>query len=260
MLIRKSNILIGEQNINTNGTVMKIVNVVSSDNITVEFQDEFKIRKKTTYSNFERGLVKNPYDKTVYGVGYLGYGKHKASCYKDGRITNSKEYKIWTVLIERCYTKEWKERHPEYKDCIVCKEWHNFQNFAEWYKNNYYIVDNERMDLDKDILIKGNKIYSPNTCMIVPHRINLLFINRRNYRGVYPLGVQKQGYKFTASCVDKNSKPINKIGLFDSPEEAFCKYKENRERVIKEVADDYKDKIPKKLYDALYSYKIDITD
>ena len=71
-------------------------------------------------------------------------------------------------ILERGYSKLWKEKHPTYENVYVCEEWHNFQNFAKWYYNNYYSINEERMEIDKDILYKNNKVYSPDTCIIVP--------------------------------------------------------------------------------------------
>ena len=159
---------------------------------------------------------------------------------------------------------KFKKKDITYDDCIVCEEWHNFQNFAEWYEENYYEVDGKPTFLDKDILIKGNKIYSPQTCVFVPRLINNLFTKRQNERGLYPIGVEpyKDTNKFKAYCNTfyngKNQKKY--LGLYNTIEDAFKVYKESKEANIKQVADEYKDKIPDKLYEAMYNYKVEITD
>lgn len=113
------------------------------------------------------------------------------------------------------------------------------------------------MHLDKDILIKGNKIYSPNTCIFVPQKINSLFTKRNSVRGEYPIGVtySKKNHKFEPQVQGRGW-----LGYYDTPEESFEVYKKNKEKRIKEIADEYKNKIPIKLYDALYDYKVEITD
>lgn len=78
-------------------------------------------------------------------------------------------------MLERCYSARYQERKPTYKGCSVCDEWLNYQNFAKWYDDNYYEIKGEIMCLDKDILVKGNKIYSPENCVFVPNYINVLF-------------------------------------------------------------------------------------
>jgi hypothetical protein len=116
------------------------------------------------------------------------------------------------------------------------------------------------MELDKDILIKGNKIYSPDTCIFVPHEINMLFIKRNAKRGKYPIGVSydKQKKKFEASCSINNKQ--KRIGRFSTAEDAFNAYKIYKEGLIKQVATIYKAKIPYELYNALINYEVEITD
>lgn len=131
---------------------------------------------------------------------------------------------------------------------------------------NYYNFDKERLELDKDILHKGNKIYNPIDCIFAPKTINTLFIQHKNKRNNLPIGVclTKQSTKFQSKCMvrDYNKKRNKKVylGLYNTPEEAFNAYKQFKEKYIKQVADEYKDKIPKKLYDAMYRYEVEITD
>lgn len=235
---------------------MKIVDYTSRSNIIVEFQDNYKFRKRSTMQNFNRGGIKNPYDITVYGFGCVGVGKYEIS---DGvRFTPINQ--IWRNMIARCYYDKVKIKYPAYHNCEICEEWRNYQNFAQWYEDNYYVVDNETMEIDKDILHKGNKIYAPEYCVLVPSRINLLIVNKRKCRGKFPLGVSKStGGKFIVQTVDECGNTI-RIGKFLTIEEAFIKYKDIRESIIKKVANQYKSKIPENLYNALLDYKIEITD
>lgn len=165
-------------------------------------------------------------------------------------------------MIQRCYSKKFQAKHPAYIGCSVCDEWKNYQNFAEWCISNYYEIQNEKMQLDKDILIKGNKIYSPDTCVFVPQRINKLFIKSNKSRGEHPIGVSydKNRNKFTSQCSKQYLNNIGYLGSFETELEAFNVYKEFKENYIKQVADEYKDKIPKKLYYAMYNWKVEITD
>ena len=254
----------GEENYNTFGTLMKIVEYKNALDITVEFQDEHKEKVHAQYNDFKKGKVKNPYDKTVYGVGYIGAGKYKASG-KGGRQT--KAYITWQSMLQRCYDPYELNRRPTYIDCYVCGEWHCFQNFAEWYYKNYYEIENDMMCLDKDILCKGNKIYSPKTCVFVTEKINKLFIKCDKIRGEYPIGVgyNKASGKLLVRCriLDENGKHKTKhLGYFplNRPFQAFYTYKVFKEDYIKEVADEYKDLIPKKLYEAMYRYDVEIND
>ena len=159
-------------------------------------------------------------------------------------------------MLERCYNPNYKDNKPTYKECKVCNEWLNYQNFAKWFEDNYYTIENEKVALDKDILIKNNKIYSPNTCIFVPVRINSLFLKRQNYRGDTPIGVHYVDLtkKYEAQCAGNN------LGAYDTPEEAFSVYKQYKENMIKQVADEYKNLIPEKLYNAMYEYEVEIDD
>ena len=203
----------------------------------------------------KKGQIKNPMSPNVYGVGYFGIGEFKS---KDENGKTTKCYETWQGMHERCYDSKCQEKHPTYKGCKVCKEWNNYQEFAKWDNENYYEVGDERMELDKDILCKGNKVYSPETCVYVPQRINKLFVKSNKIRGEYPIGVCKHGNKFRATLRKDNGNI--QLGHFDTPEEAFFAYKTAKEEYIKEVAEEYKGKIDNRLYEALMNYEVEITD
>lgn len=198
----------------------------------------------------------------VYGIGSTGEGEYSS------RINGEKtiQYEYWLQMLRRCYSEKYLKKRPTYEDKYVCDEWHNFQNFAKWFDENYYEVENQTMQLDKDILSKGNKIYSPDNCIFVPDRINSLFIKSNATRGKYPIGVSyyKKTNKFISTCSiyneDKMKRVPKHLGYFNTPEEAFYKYKEFKEGYIKEVAEEYKEAIPHKLYKAMCDYLVEIDD
>ena len=163
-------------------------------------------------------------------------------------------YQHWYDMIRRCYDPKSLSRNPTYKGCYVCEEWNKFSNFKKWFDDNYV----EGWQLDKDILIKGNKVYSPETCCFIPKVINLLLNKKQNSRGDYPIGVSKRLDKYT-SCVSCFG--VRKyLGIYDSIEDAFNAYKCEREKYIKEIALIFKSKIPTKVYNALINYEVEITD
>lgn len=245
---------IGEQSKSLYGTVCKIIDV-SPNGIYVQFQDEHKVIVHTGYDMFLQCHVKNPYDKSLYGHGYLGEGNYKTSVHSKPDF----KYLVWQGILRRCYDEKFNNTKPTYKGCSMCNEWMNYQTFAKWFEDNYYEVSNERMHLDKDIMYKNNKIYSPETCTIVPQRINVLFVNNHARRGDLPVGVQSTGRRYRAICTvfGEYYHPGEKR---NTAEEAFGDYKKFKEDLIKKVADEYKGKIPNKLYDAMYRYKIEIDD
>lgn len=251
---------IGEINHNKYGSEMKIIDYKDCHNIVVKFNNGYTTN--ATYQWFKKGSVDNPYDKTVYYIGYLGEGKYKID-YEHSKL-NTQEYKVWFSMFVRCYDKKYQEKYPTYMNCKVCEKWHNFQVFAKWYDENYYTVDDEVMCLDKDILHKENKIYSPDNCVFVPERINLLFVKNNKRRGNLPIGVSwhKRDKVYVSQCgILENNKRKNKyLGSYNNSTQAFNKYKNFKEKYIKDVANEYKNKIPTNLYDALYSYEVEITD
>ena len=127
---------------------MKIIKYENGMDVDVEFLDEYHyVKEHTTYNNFKLGKIKNPYHKSVFGVGYVGEGNYKTK--ENGKFTIF--YQQWKNMLLRCYVKA--DRHLPYEDAKVCDEWLNFQTFAKWYDEHYYEVD-ERLHIDKDIKIK----------------------------------------------------------------------------------------------------------
>ena len=237
---------LGETRLNKQGTMMKIIRYGRHDDIDIEFMDEFHyVKQHQSYINFKNGSVKNPYDRTICGVGYIGVGE-----YKTGTDTkHTEEYQNWTCMIRRCYDEKLKERYSAYYgDCFVCDEWHNFQNFARWWNENIYRVGTERMHLDKDILFDGNRMYSPNTCVISPQRINMLFMKKPNKYGL-PNGIKPRANgRYEAQYKHEH------LGVFDSIEEAAIAHDKAKKKAIIEIANEYKGSIPDRVYQALINW------
>lgn len=242
---------IGMTNKNSFGTTMKVIDYISRNDIYIEFQDEYKYKKHANMNNFLKGAITNPYDKTILGAGFIGDGIYS----KEKDIDS---YVCWRNMLTRCFSEKYKEKYPTYEEVFVDNEWLNFQYFTKWYYKNIYYIPNERIELDKDILYKNNKVYSKNTCIFVPRRINSLLINNKSIRGKYPVGVDLHDGKFRARCNTLDKSVF--IGNYNTPELAFKAYKTYKERYIKQIADEYKDKIPDALYLALYSYTIEEGD
>lgn len=252
---------IGERFITNEGYEIIIVEYNNYQDLWVEIQDKHKVRKHTSYSNCLHGKVKNPYHPSVHGVGYIGEGEYKSRI--NGKLV--KPYKYWQNMLERGFNEEFKRKRPTYRDVTVNSECYCYQDFCKWYEDNYYEVEGEQMCLDKDILVKGNKEYSFNTMIFVPKRINSLFVKSDNIRGVLPIGVsvhpQNSNYLAKCSVLTKEGNKINKhLGCYGTPHEAFLAYKEFKEAYIKQIADEYKDKIPQRLYDAMYNWVVEEND
>jgi len=240
----------GEININNNGTSMKIIKYINNKKVLVEFQDEFKYKTYVKYTAFQNGSVRNPYDRVVSGIGYFGEGVS----YKEAKDA----YHIWYDMIRRCYNND--EKFKWYWDCSVCDDWHNFQNFVDWFNINYYSVPGETMHLDKDIICKGNRIYSPETCVFVPVRINEIFTSKLNKSNDLPVGCNYNHGKIQVTCRTDYAQHV--IGRFDKEDKlgAFKAYKEFKESYIKQLAEEYAYIIPDNLYQAMITYEVEIDD
>lgn len=189
-------------------------------------------------------------DAFIYGVARNDY---KGSCVdENGKLIKS--YNIWYGMIRRCYDHNSLLYKKTYTDCTVCDEWLYFSNFKEWFDENYI----EGYALDKDILVHGNRVYSPNTCCFVPDEINTIFIKNERNRGDYLIGVYSNGNQFSARLTMWGKEKY--LGCFNTEEDAFLAYKREKETFIKEVAELYKNRITQKVYDALMKYEVLKTD
>ena len=250
----------GEEKVNSFGSKMVVKEYRNNKDIDVYFPEYDWTFEDTQYSSFKNGNIKCPYEPRYYGKGYLGEGKYAMS--ENGK--RSDEFKIWYNMLERCYDPKLHEKEPTYKGCTVEEYLLNFQNMGNWINENYYEVPGEKMCLDKDILCKGNKIYSRETCIFVPHRINTLFTKCDNARGKNPIGVSDlPSGNYQAYCNDGYGKQI-KLGTYATKEEAFQVYKQYKEKVIKETIDSYEGRIPEPYYSrlktAMYNYEVEIDD
>lgn len=251
---------IGEENYNNQGHLMRIIEYKNCMDIVVEFQDKHKAKICTRYDSFKSGAVSNPYHMSVCGVGMLG---EKYSAGMNNKHT--REYETWRSMLQRCYDKKHQEANPAYKNCTVCDEWLLFDNFYEWLheQRNFDKWFNEpRWCVDKDIIVKNNKVYSPQTCCLVPQRVNGLFTKCDNRRGELPIGVCLNGNNFQAWCCNNITKQHIALGTYETKEDAFYAYKDYKENYIKQVAQEefFANNITEECYNAMMAYEVEITD
>jgi len=229
----------GEFWVNNDGENLHIIEYNGVNDCTVKFEDG-TILRNIQYHNIVLGGIKNNNRKSIFGVGYIGYGKYKASI----KRKHTKCYSIWRGMLQRCYYK-YKEFNTSYNNVEVCEEWHNFQNFAQWFEENYI----EGWQLDKDLFSTNQKIYSPITCCFIPNEINSLLKHQKTTTGTVKV---KNKYK---SQIGKNKKHYN-IGTFNSIEEANKAYKEEKKKYILSVAEQYKEQLNINVYNKLINYEI----
>jgi len=190
----------------------------------------------------------------VYGVGINDWAGNISVDGKDIR-----EYKLWQNMLRRCFTDGFKQSRPTYEGVTCSKEWLSMTKFIEDV-SQMKGCGFDGWELDKDILQKGNKLYSKDTCCFVPSEINNLLTKRDNCRGEYPVGVcfHKTRGKFMAR-IRINGK-LKFLGYFTTPEEAFFAYKAAKEVQIKVVAQKWKHILDERVYQALINYTVDVDD
>ena len=230
----------------------EVVELLPNSMCKVRFLDEFSHERVVPRTDAKKG-VRNPFNRVVAGVGYIGEGDFSPS--NDRQVFN-----LWSNMLVRCYDAYSLSKQPTYEGCKVHEKWQCFQNFAPWCYAQKEFVENKDWCLDKDILLKGNKLYSEDTCAFVPRDINNMFTLRIRKRGDCPLGVHWDNTK------EKYVAQVNKdhkrkfLGYFTDPQSAFNVYKQAKESCIKEVAETWKDKIDPRVYDALNNWTIEVTD
>lgn len=164
-------------------------------------------------------------NKLVCGVGVNDYEEPVKITGK-----NVECYDCWSHMLRRCYDSKCQIKHPTYIGCTVCDEWLYFSNFKKWYDENY----REGFHIDKDILVEGNKVYSPDTCRFVPRNINNILNSRGNARGDLPLGIRSERNGYLAQCRSSDGDRLTKA--FKSIEEAVAWYSETKTKIVREVA------------------------
>ena len=250
----------GEEGHNSFGSKMVITKCNGAKDIDVYFPEYNWVFEHTRYNDFKNGRIKCPYEPRLYGHGYLGEGKYTAT--ENGKHTD--ELDIWHNMLMRCYDPRYQEKHSTYKNCEVEDYLFNFQHMGEWIKDNYYEVPGEEMCLDKDILRKGNKVYSRETCIFVPKKINSLFVKSDKARGNNPIGVYLNSSGSYQACCNNGYRKLIYLGSYLTKEEAFQIYKAYKEKLIKKTIDSYKGKIPEPFYsrlrEAMYNYEVEIDD
>ena len=238
-----------------NGTC-EVVEYVNNESVKVRFV-ETGYEKDVWLKSVKTGNIRDCTAPTLFGVGVVGETNLKT------KGNDAKEYTLWKNMLKRCYDFNYKKDFPSYSLATTTESFRYFVKFVYWC--NKQVGFNEKDDkgrpfhLDKDILIKGNKLYSEDTCCFVPPEINGLFTKADRKRGNYPVGVSfnKGKGKFEVYCWNNNTRYL---GSYATVEEAFYVYKTTKESHIKLLAEKWKDNIDPRIYEALINYQVEITD
>ena len=232
----------------------KILKYNDSRNVVIQF---LKTGFETTVElgNIKNGNVKDRYLPSVYSVGIIG-AKYPSRV----NGVHTREYRLWMDMLRRCYSDGFRKKNPTYKDCEVSDNFKSYEYFYEWC-NEQIGFGVEGFELDKDLLIKGNKIYNENTCIFIPSEINLVLTKRTTSRGRHLIGVYwNKKYKAFVAQISRNKGKREYLGYFKTEIEAFNAYKKAKEAFVKEQANKWKGQIDIRAYEALMAYTVEITD
>lgn len=202
----------------------------------------------------------NKSSRLVHGIGVKGMDY---PAWENGKDT--KEYALWSSMLERCTKKLWIKR-PTYTGTTCSENFKSYSFFYEWCQEQVGFGDRDvngnKWQLDKDLLLKGNKHYSEDTCVFVPPVLNLLLSRCSSSTGEFPLGVSwsKAAQKYIAQCGEGKKNKSAYIGVYTTVEEAFLAYKTLKEIRVKQVAEEYKNKLDTRTYAALMKYEANIND
>lgn len=227
-----------------------VVDYVNNKDITVEFIAT-GYQTKTTTKEINQGKIADRLKPSVFGVGIIG-NKYPTTINRK----STKHYVLWKSMLERCYGNSNHKPSVSYKSCSVNGDFKYYTYFYEWCNEQVGFKDG--FNLDKDLLTKGNKVYSKSTCVFLPNEINLALSTKKSQRGESLIGVRKTktGYQSRCNIRGKNYS----LGVFNTEIEAFNAYKQAKESYLKELANKWKGKIDERAYNALMNYQVEITD
>ena len=232
----------------------KILKYNNSRNVDIQFVTT-GYEMVTRLDCIADGKVKDRCLPSVYGIGVVG-AKYPITI----NDVKTKEYKLWCHMLERCYSDTSKKRNPTYIGCEVSDNFKSYEYFYEWcHKQIGFGV--EGFELDKDLLVKGNKLYSENVCIFIPAEINSVLTKSTASRGKHLIGVHwhSKSNAFMAQVNRGKGKP-EYLGIFNTELEAFNAYKIAKEIYVKELAEKWKSQIDEIAYNALMSYKVGVDD
>ena len=153
---------------------------------------------------------------------------------KSGSLFSNANNAAWERMLRRCYSNKCLESRPSYIGTSVCSEWLSATAFKKWMEEQ----DWEGKCLDKDIIVPGNRLYSPETCAFVLQATNNFVTACDASRGDYPVGVylHKPTGKYQASCNNHFTGKREHLGYFSTPEEAHEAWRKRKDDLAQRVA------------------------
>lgn len=238
---------VGEIYSTKEGYEIEIIRYLNNESCDIRFLNTNVIIENISFIHIKRGNISNPFHPKIFGVGYYGVSKYRCLKIKDKQLLHG----YWKRMLERCYGAMYQKKFPTYIGCSVCEEWKNLQNFAKWFYENYNPETMQGWHLDKDILVKGNKVYSPETCCFVPNEINVLFQSKSSNKNL-PLGITMKKDKYNVR-ITKDGVAYN-LGCYSNLEDALKIYAEHKNTFYKDLAEKMETILPKNVIISILNY------
>jgi len=256
---------IGDILTNNEGYNLQVVDYHGANNVLIRWLD-CGTEEITASGNISRGMIRYLNKRSVFGVGYLGYGRFVPG---EKRLEHGQQrlpshlHRHWRHVLERTVADRDIAR---YEDCKIVSEWHNLQNFCNWAieqpNHNSKESNGRYWAIDKDIVCKGNRIYGPEFCVFVPNEVNVFFtkkeIGNAGLPGVNIIHAKNVRWKtgYIARCTTPG-KPREYLGFYDTPEEAFAVYKEAKEKAARVLAGMWEGRLDHRVIESLHKFTVD---
>ena len=199
-----------------------------------------------------RNVINSQNDGSYYRVKICGVG-FIPSTLKGKEHRRIRAFISWKNMIRRIYN-GYGRFAKCYENCVICEEWLDYGVFKNWYENQRGC--GLKYELDKDLLGNG-KLYSPETCCLLPRELNRMISDRKTKNRELPTGVKRSGKRFFAQAlIGTAEKTYIYLGNFDTQEEASNAYKAFRKKRIAETAQFYYDKgeLDERAYNSLINF------
>lgn len=255
-------IKVGDTFPSTSCNTFTVIGVKNQENITIKFNDTQGYEVVVSSQTIRNGRVKNPYFPRLFNKGYFGNGKYKARI--GSSSVNSKstdEYRAWINMLSRCYDPNYigtKAGQMCYSGVQVTDSWLNFQVFAEWYCKELVAVElkspETKFVLDKDLLSPDVKIYSPETCCLIPEQLNIALIDKLSLNKTRKLSTIRKCKNGTYSVGVSLNKKFTTFSGYKTEKECFDLYLRNKEKELNNSIENYKSIFNNEVYSALIAY------
>lgn len=241
-------IKVGDRFTTFQGATVEIVEYITYSKVKICFVDIDNSFKWVTGGNLKNGFIWHKDYPSLVGVGCLG---------TDCVDVKSGSYVAWSGMLKRVYAPKEGRQSINYSGCSVDDSWKVYTNFKVWFDNQ---ISEKGFQLDKDLINKGNLIYCPAFCVLVPREINTFLTNRYNYRGPYPVGItyHERLNKYQATCNVAGKSEY--LGVYYDMMEAFKVYKARKELYAKELAHKWRGRIDERAYEALIKFEVNLED